>query len=81
MTLIEDLIRKIQLAFKCVQLEDGIGIWEAQGLDDYANEEKIAKLKAKDERLNWQNLLYKDLAYCESSLSFFDAKGMRFCLP
>lgn len=77
----EELIVKIKLAFKDVQLEDGIGLWEAQGLDNYADEQELAKLRAKDERVNWENLLYKDLAFCESSLSFFDAKGMRFCLP
>ena len=41
----------------------------------------MMRLKAKDERLNWENLSYQDLAYCESSLAFFNAKGMRFCLP
>ena len=29
----EELLEKIQLAFKGVQLGDGIGLWEAQGLD------------------------------------------------
>lgn len=76
-----DLINKIKLAFKGVQLENGIGLWEAQGLDDYANDEIMKSLKAKDERMNWENLSYQDLSYCESSLAFFDAKGMRFCLP
>ncbi|WAC42543.1 DUF6714 family protein [Pedobacter sp. SL55] len=76
-----ELVQKIQAAFNNVKLEDGIGLWEAQGLDNYANEEELAKLRAKDERLNWENLSYQDLTQCESSLSFFDAKGMRFCLP
>ncbi len=77
----EELIKKIQMAFKDVKLEDGIGLWEAQGVDEYADNKKMAELIAKDERNNWENLSYKDMAFCSSSLSFFDAKGMRFCLP
>ncbi|RZL13919.1 MAG: hypothetical protein EOO96_31320, partial [Pedobacter sp.] len=75
-----ELVQKIQVAFNSVLLEDGIGLWEAQGLDDYANDDKMKSLKAKDERMNWENLSYQDLAQCESSLSFFDAKGLTFCL-
>jgi hypothetical protein len=77
----EELIAKIRTAFKDFKLENGIGLWEGQGLDDYANEKTMLELRKKDERNNWDNIPYKDLVYCYSSLSFFDAKGMRFCLP
>ena len=77
----EQLVAKIRIAFKDVKLEDGVGLWEGQGLDDYADKEKMLELRKRDERDNWDNIPYKDLAYCQSSLSFFDAKGMRFCLP
>lgn len=77
----ENLITKIRSAFKNVKLEDGIGLWEAQGLDDYADQKTILKLKAKDKREDWDTISYQELALCESSLSFLDAKGMRFCLP
>jgi hypothetical protein len=80
MTKIE-LIANIQNAFKNIKLEDGVGLWEAQGIDDYADEKTMAELKKKDERNDWDKIPYKDLAFCYSSLSFFDAKGMRFCLP
>jgi hypothetical protein len=76
-----ELITKIRTAFKDIKLEDGIGLWEGQGIDDYADEEEILKLRSKDERNNWDNISYEDIAYASSSLSFFDAKGMRFCLP
>lgn len=76
-----ELIIEIRTAFKNIKLEDGVGLWEAQGLDDYAGENEILKLKIKDERNDWDNIPYEDLAYGQSSLSFFDAKGMRFCLP
>jgi len=77
----EELLAKIRTAFKDVRLEDGVGLWEAQGLDEYAGDAKMRELRAKDERDDWGKMPYKDLAYCYSSLSFFDAKGMRFCLP
>lgn len=75
------VIQNIRSAFRDIVLEDGIGLWEAQGLDDYADEKTILKLREKDERKNWDNIPYKDITDCQSSLSFFDAKGMRFCLP
>ncbi|MCC5946110.1 MAG: hypothetical protein JJT94_14365 [Bernardetiaceae bacterium] len=77
----ENLIATIHNAFKGVKLEDGISFWEGQGLDDYASEEMMQKLRQKDERENWDKIPYTDIALCNSSLSFFDAKGMRFCLP
>lgn len=77
----EKLILEIQTAFQNVQLEDGIGIWEGQGVDDYADEKTILELRKIDERNNWDSLPYQHLSECASSLSFFDAKGMRFCLP
>lgn len=75
------LLAEIKLAFQGVKLEDGIGIWQAQGIDDYADELTIAVLKSKDEREDWTKITEADLRRCYSSLSFFDAKGMRFCLP
>ncbi|ABQ04391.1 DUF6714 family protein [Flavobacterium johnsoniae] len=77
----EELIANIQSAFKDVKLEDGIGLWEAQGIDDYADAKTMLELRKKDERENWNAISYKDISLCASSLSFFDAKGMRFCLP
>jgi hypothetical protein len=77
----EELITEIRAAFKNVSLEDGVGLWEGQGIDDYADIETKLELRKKDERNNWDNIPYEDLVVCRSSLSFFDAKGMRFCLP
>lgn len=77
----EELIREIHIAFKDVVLEDGIGLWEGQGLDDYADEKTMLELRKKDERNNWNDIPFKDISDCQSSISFFDAKGMRFCLP
>lgn len=76
------LITAIRTAFQHVSLDDGIGLWEEHGMDFYTySPQMMLELKHKDERVNWENIPYKDLVACESSLSFFDAKGMRFCLP
>ncbi len=77
----ETLILKIKQAFKDVKLENGVGLWEGQGLDDYASDEERKKLRAKDEKEDWSSIPPADLCRCDSSLSFFDGKGMRFHLP
>lgn len=77
----KELITQIRTAFKDVKLEDGVGLWEGQGLDYYVSQQEILKFRKKDERNNWDNISYGDIVHCQSSLSFFDAKGMRFCLP
>lgn len=77
----EQLKQQLRQAFAGVGLGGGIGLREAQGLDDYASEEKCAAYRASDEKLDWQVLRADDLNQCNSSLSFFDAEGMRFHLP
>ncbi|KPM32525.1 Hypothetical protein I595_943 [Croceitalea dokdonensis DOKDO 023] len=76
------LIGKIYKAFEGVVLEDGVGLWEGQALDDrLENTAAYERLRAKDERLDWQKIPIVRLYECSSSISFHDAKGMRFHLP
>ena len=75
------LISKIIETFKDVKLKGGVGLNEAQGLDDYADKETLIELNRKDEKDNWQKIPSKELNRCHSSLSFFDQNGMRFHLP
>lgn len=77
----ETLIQKIEDAFRDVKLEDGVGLWEAQGLNYYETEEDCRKRREKDEKEDWRNLSLALFSECHSSPSFFDAKGMRFHLP
>lgn len=77
----ESLRKMISDAFFGVKLDGGIGFWEARGIDDHADAAALASLHAKDEKENWRRLAPEDLDSCNSSLSFFDAKGMRFHLP
>lgn len=74
----QKLIERIQKAFAGVRLGNGVGLWQAQGLDDYASEEKCAEYRANDEKDDWRRISVNDLCQCNSSLCFFDAEGMRF---
>jgi len=73
--------KAIRLAFKEVTLGDGVGLWQAQAIDDYETKSIQLEAREKDEKGNWENLSLENLSRCESSLSFFDDDGMRFHLP
>lgn len=75
------IVHLIQSAFRDVRLGDGIGLYEGQGLDQYSGAATIAEYRSKDERIDWSRISTEDLKNCYSSLSFFDAPGMRFHLP
>lgn len=68
-------------AFQGVVLGEGVGLWQAQGIDEYADAETLARFRARDEKLDWSAISNADLDRCQSSLSFVDAEGMRFLLP
>ncbi|MGR3273783.1 DUF6714 family protein [Acaryochloris marina NIES-2412] len=77
----EIVVNNIKFAFAEVMLGAGIGLWEAQAIDDYATEEEQKRNRHKDEKEAWNRLNCEDLQRCHSSLSFFDAEGMKFHLP
>src|SRR4051812_12445181 len=74
----QQVARAIEAAFAGVALGGGVGLQEAQGLDDYADDETCAAYRANDEKDNWHRISTEALNRCHSSLSFFDAEGMRF---
>jgi hypothetical protein len=77
----ERVLKLIRAAFTQCELGDGVGLRQGQGLDDYANDQTLSTLRSQDEKENWSTIPVEDLdQYC-SSLSFFDADGMRFHLP
>lgn len=71
----------IRAAFAGVTLGDGIGLRQANGLDDYADPRTLASLRQQDEKHDWQAISFEDLDRFYCSLPFFDAEGMRFHLP
>ncbi len=75
------IIEKIEAAFSGVTLGHGIGLFEAQAIDDYENEAEQKRRRKQDEKTNWNAITPDSLQSCHSSLSFFDADGMRFHLP
>lgn len=75
---VADLIRE---AFRGVTLGEGIGLLEAQALDDYAGPETQAECRTGDENEDWTAIPSGTLNWCNSSLCFFDPAGMRFHLP
>ena len=77
----DELIAEIRAAFAGVTLGDGIGLRQGQGLDDYESEATCQKYRQRDEKLDWSSIPARELVLCHSSLSFFDAAGMRFHLP
>ena len=77
----DQIIRIIEAAFSGVALGEGIGLFEAQAIDDYETEDVQKQRRLNDEKINWNSIPYDVLHNCHSSLSFFDADGMRFHLP
>ncbi|MFG6446816.1 DUF6714 family protein [Roseateles sp. BYS180W] len=72
---------QIREAFFAVQLGQGVGLRQAQGIDGYEEEEELAAYRVSDEKVDWSRIPSSALNECNSSLSFFDAEGMRFHLP
>jgi hypothetical protein len=68
-------------AFAGVELGAGVGLYEGQALDGYAEDAVRARERSRDELRDWRAIPAARLRECNSSLSFFDAEGMRFHLP
>ena len=77
----DPLCSLIREAFAGVKLGDGVGLQQAQGLDDYEDDATCARYRENDEKDDWSRIPVGELNRCNSSLSFFDAEGMRFHLP
>ncbi|MGV1987098.1 DUF6714 family protein [Agrobacterium sp. 22-221-1] len=71
----------VREAFAGVILGGGVGLSEAQALDDYASNEVRAACRADDEKSDWAAIPLKDLNRDSGSPTFLDAEGMRFHLP
>jgi hypothetical protein len=78
---VDEVISEISAAFADTRLDDGIGLFQATGLDDYASDEELKRLRQRDEKTDWRRISYADLERCYAAPSFFDAKGFVFHLP
>ena len=79
--LAQEVAERIRSAFSGVTLGSGVGLRQAQGIDGYEEETAVAAYRQSDEKENWSRIPPDALNECHSSLSFFDAEGMRFHLP
>lgn len=77
----QELCDRVRKAFAGVRLGKGIGLKQAQGIDDYEIEAKCLAYREEDEKDDWSRIPVGNLNDCYSSLSFFDDEGMRFHLP
>jgi hypothetical protein len=75
----EALCEEIRRAFHDVKLGGGIGLSEADAVDDYADDATRAACRQRDEREDWQRIPLENLR--GEGLCFTDAEGMRFHLP
>lgn len=78
---IDDLKHLIRSAFHGVQLGTGIGLTEAEGMDNRECDWELAQHRATDEKEHWEAIDPEALNTCNASLSYFDPLGMRFHLP
>lgn len=78
---VDDVILEISAAFGDMQLDYGIGLFQATGLDDYASDEELKRLRDQDEKTDWRRITCADLERCYAAPAFFDAKGFVFHLP
>ena len=77
----DEIIELIKEAFAGIVLGRGIGLYEAQAIDDYETQEVQKQRREQDEKSNWTSIPSEVLQRCHGSLSFFDADGMKFHLP
>ena len=78
---LDPLIREITEAFEEVHLGDGIGLLEADGLDDYASDAERVELRLRDEKTDWQRIDPKMLNRYYVAPTYFDSRGFVFHLP
>ena len=77
----QEVCGQIRRAFAGVRLEDGIGLSEARGIDDHADEKTLEACRQRDEKQDWAAISHESLAQYSDTMCFFDSKGMRFHLP
>ena len=77
----EAVASQVRKAFHGVTLGNGVGLFEGQALDDYEDDATRKAYRERDEKHDWERIPIDALNRCQSSLSFFDAEGMRFHLP
>lgn len=78
-----ELLLIIEMAFGRVTLCDGIGLYEAEAIDNYASDKERLKARKKDRESwkRWDEIPTEIIETFYSALCFVDIEGMRFLLP
>ena len=86
----EEIAEQVCHAFADTELKDGIGILEADCVDDWmnTNNPERCRYRAEDERDYWENVLFQGHRIGEiprfnpcSAITFMDSIGRHFALP
>jgi len=79
----KDIGEQIKEAFESVKLGSGIGLYQAEAIDNYASNEEVLEARATDREAweIWNQIPANVIATYYSALCFVDAEGMRFLLP
>ena len=86
----EEIAEQVCHAFADTKLKDGIGILEADCVDDWmdTNDSERCRYRAEDERDYWENVLFQGHQIGEiprfnpcSAITFMDSMGRHFSLP
>ena len=75
------LLRQIEAAFGNVRLGGGRSMHQADAIDDYEDDNVIAKARDLDTEVRWQDVSDDKLVRFQSVLPFLDAEGFRFYFP
>ena len=78
---VDNVISQLTDAFAGSELDGGLGLWEAKGLDDYASPEELKELRSKDEKRDWRRIPIEHLNRCYAAPWFMDARGFVFHMP
>ena len=77
----DDVIREIYAAFPAVRRDGGIGLHEAEEIDNYGGAEERARAREMDVEPDWQHVPTSAIESMPSALYFLDATGFAYYLP
>ena len=77
----DNLIGAIEDAFADVKLEDGVGIFEAEAIDDCVSDKLRTKAREQDVRDDWKAIPDEVIAEHYSAMAFMDEKGLKYAIP
>ncbi len=78
---LDEVIARLDKAFTGQKLGDGIGLLEANAIDEYASVEEQAMMRQQDEHYDWKRIDVERLNECYAAPTYFDAAGFAFHLP